>query len=68
MRCRLAASHDKIGFNVIPGDINDMADKIEVLYKDKKLRKTLGSNNRKLAEEKFDRNKTYLKIKELLEK
>lgn len=58
----------QIGFNVIPNDAHDMADKIEILYKDEALRKMLGSNNRKLAEQKFDRNKTYLKIKELLEK
>ncbi len=58
----------QIGFNVIPNDAKDMADKIEILYKDESLRKILGNNNRKLAEEKFDRSKTYLKIKELLEK
>lgn len=55
-----------IGYNVEAGE--ELADKIEILYKDKELRKRLGSNNRKLAEEKFDRKKAYLEIKNLLEK
>ena len=44
-----------------------MAEKIEILYKDKELRESLGKNNRKLAEEKFDRVKSYKEIKELIE-
>ena len=44
-----------------------MAEKIELLYKDKELRKRLGNNNRKLAEEKFDRRTTYKAIKKLIE-
>lgn len=56
-----------IGFNVACGDAHGVADKLEMLYNDKDLRIKLGNNNRKLAEEKFDRAKTYLKIKELIE-
>ena len=57
----------QIGFNVENSNPQEMAEKIELLYKDKELRKRLGENNRKLAEEKFDRNHTYKVIKELLE-
>ena len=57
----------QIGYNVENGDAKDLAAKLEMLYKDEKLRKRLGKNNRKLAEEKFNRNLTYMKIKELIE-
>ncbi len=56
-----------IGYNIENQDVNDLADKIEMLYKDKDLRERLGANNRKLAEEKFDRKKTYIEIKNLIE-
>lgn len=57
-----------IGFNIENGNPELMAEKILELYNDKNLRLELGKNNRKLAEEKFDRRKSYLKIKELIEK
>lgn len=57
----------QIGYNVECSNPEEMAEKIEVLYKDKQLRERLGMNNRKLAEEKFDRTKTYKQIKELIE-
>ncbi|MGI6701989.1 MAG: glycosyltransferase family 4 protein [Christensenellales bacterium] len=50
------------GYNCNNGDIKDIAEKIENLCKDEKLREAMGANNRKLAMEKFDRNKTYPKI------
>lgn len=56
-----------IGYNIENQDISDLANKIEELYKDKNLRDRLGANNRKLAEEKFDRRKTYIEIKKLIE-
>lgn len=55
-----------IGFNVENGNIVELAEKIEILYKDKDFRKMLGDNNRKLAEEKFDRKKTYLEIEKII--
>lgn len=55
------------GFNCINEDVIDISQKIEILYKDKKLREKMGKNNRKLAEEKFDRRKTYGKIIELID-
>lgn len=57
----------QIGFNSENGNAQDLAEKIEMLYNDKELRQRLGSNNRRLAEEKFDRKNTYTAIKNLLE-
>lgn len=57
----------QIGFNVEVANPVEMAEKIEELYKDKGLRERLGANNRKLAEEKFDRKHTYKEIKDLIE-
>lgn len=51
-----------IGFNCINGDIVDISNKIKKLIDNPNLRKEMGKNNRKLAEDKFDRNKTYLNI------
>ena len=55
----------KAGLNCENGNIKDIADKIELLIRDVKLRKKLGKCNRKLAEEKFDRNLTYSFITDL---
>lgn len=57
----------QIGFNVENGNAEELAEKIEILYNDKELRKRLGSNNRRLAEDKFDRKNTYIAIKNILE-
>ncbi len=57
----------QIGYNVENGNTVELAEKIELLYKDENLRERLGKNNRKLAEEKFDRARTYREIKELIE-
>lgn len=56
-----------IGFNIENENPEQMAQKILELYNNEELKLKLGNNNRKLAEEKFDRRKTYLKIKELIE-
>lgn len=55
-----------VGFNCKNGDIKDISEKIEKLYEDEKLRFDMGNNNRKLAEEKFDRKYTYPQIIELI--
>ena len=52
----------QIGYNIENGNSEDLAEAIEYLYKNENLRKRLGENNRKLAEEKFDRKITYYKI------
>ncbi len=58
----------QIGYNVEVSNPEELAEKIEMLYKDKSLRERLGKNNRCLAEEKFDRKNTYKIIKNILEK
>lgn len=57
-----------IGFNVEPGNPIKLAEKIEVLYNDKALREKMGSNNRRLAEERFDRSNSYKNIIKIIEK
>lgn len=66
MEYREIVNKYKIGFNCENGNINEIADKIEILINNKKLMKELGNNNRKLAEERFDREKTYKDIIELI--
>lgn len=56
----------KIGFNCNNKDFIDVAEKIEILIKDNSKIKKMGLNNRKLAEEKFDRKKTYGYIRNLI--
>ena len=57
-----------IGFNVENGNPEQMAEKILELYNNKSLREEMGKNNRRLAEEKFNRKNSYIQIKELIEK
>lgn len=59
---------NKIGFNCKNNNSKDLAKKMLTLYRNPELRKHMGRNNRLLAEEKFDRDKTYPKIVELIEK
>lgn len=56
----------EIGFNCKNSDSKDIADKIYKLYLSEELRIKMGKNNRKLAEEKFDRKKTYKKIMDVI--
>lgn len=58
----------QIGCNVENDDIEEIAYRIEFLYKNEEFRKSLGRNNRILAEEKFDRRVTYKEIVKLIEK
>ena len=44
----------------------EIAKKLEILIKNKKTREEMGKNNRKLAEEKFDRKQTYKEIIKLM--
>ena len=50
------------GINCINSDPEDLARKTELLYGDKELRLLMGRNNRRMAEEKFDRERTYPQI------
>lgn len=55
------------GFNCINENPKDISEKIELLINDKKKRASMGKGNRKLAEDYFDRNKTYERIINLIE-
>jgi len=56
-----------IGFNCEDNNPSDIAEKLITLYQADILRKTMGINNRKLAVEKFNREKTYESILSLIE-
>ena len=58
----------KMGINCKNNDSNDLAEKLEILIKDKNLRKKMGQNARRCAEEKFDRAKSYQEIYEIFTK
>lgn len=56
-----------MGFNCENNNPTDLADKLMKLCQDENFRKTMAYNSRRLAEDRFDRKKTYQKIFELLE-
>lgn len=56
-----------MGINCENGDAQGLADAFERLIKQPKLRVEMGYNNRRLAEERFDRGTTYQKICSLIE-
>ena len=56
----------KMGFNCQNGDAEVLADKLQRLIKDDKLRMEMGKNARKCAEEKFDRQNSYNKLISLI--
>lgn len=57
----------KSGLSSRPSEITGLVENLEILIKDTNLRKNMGLNNRRLAEEKFDRNITYNKILSVLD-
>lgn len=56
----------KAGVNCKNADVEDIANKLEILINDRVLRIRLGEGNRKLAIEKFNREATYKKIVSLI--
>ena len=52
----------KMGFNCISGNARDVADKIKCLTENETLRKEMGRNARRCAEERFDRDVTYKEL------
>lgn len=56
----------KAGFNCINGCALDLSEKLIDLINDEKLKEDMGRNNRKLAENLFNREKTYNKISNLM--
>lgn len=55
------------GINCDNGNAQAIAEAILKLYNDKQLRKTMGENSLKLAQEKFDRTVTYKNVISLIE-
>lgn len=56
----------QMGLNCNNSDASDLAQKLMLLLEDSELRKRMGKNGRKLAEEKFDRKTTYDAIYKLI--
>lgn len=52
----------EMGFNCRNNDPKDLADKLMLLVQDKNLIKNMALNSRRLAEERFDRSRTYPEI------
>ena len=57
---------DGFGVNIMPEDEEVLADAIERLYENEKMREEMGKQARKIAEEQFDRPESYKKIVELI--
>jgi glycosyltransferase involved in cell wall biosynthesis len=57
---------DGFGVNIEPEDVKILADAIEDLYKNEEKRFEMGKRAREIAEEQFDRPKSYKKIEEML--
>lgn len=64
---RKLISDYKCGFNCECENTDEVADAIETLYNDLRLREEMGRNSRRLAEDKFDRSKTYKEIIDTIE-
>lgn len=64
---RNKVEQDGFGINIMPEDVNVLADAIEKLYEDEAGRTEMGKRARNIAEEQFDRPQSYKKIIELIE-
>ncbi|MRH99168.1 glycosyltransferase [Kriegella sp. EG-1] len=60
--------NEKIGLNYVAGKDVDLAEKILKLLEDEKIMKQYGQNSRKIAESRFNRKSTNIKIVQLVEK
>ena len=65
---RAKVENDGFGINIEPEDAVVLADAVERLYRDEEERIKMGRRARMIAEEQFDRPKSYQKIMELIEK
>lgn len=65
---RKLVSDYNMGFNCKNGDAADMAQKLTMLMNSMELRKEMGRNSRRCAEERFDRQTTYQKILNMIQK
>ena len=57
---------DGFGINIEPEDVNILTDAIENLYENEDMRLEMGKKARQIAEEQFDRPKSYKKIEALI--
>ena len=58
---------DGFGVNIIPEDAGVLADAVEALYQDPEKRQRMGERARLIAEEQFDRPKSYQEITRMVE-
>ena len=58
---------DGFGVNIIPEDAGILADAVEALYQDPEKRQRMGKRARLVAEEQFDRPKSYQEILRMME-
>ena len=58
---------DGFGVNIIPEDAGILADAVEALYQDPEKRQRMGERARLIAEEQFDRPKSYQEILRMIE-
>lgn len=58
---------DGFGVNIIPEDAGVLADAVEALYQDPEKRQRMGKKARLIAEEQFDRPKSYKEILRMIE-
>lgn len=58
--------HYNIGFNCDNDNVEDLVNKLSILYKNEDLRIMMGNNHRIVAEKMFDRTYTYTKILDII--
>lgn len=63
---RRKVEQDGFGVNIEPEDVKILADAIEDLYEEEEKRLEMGKKARQIAEDQFDRPKSYRKIEELI--
>ena len=64
--CCTLISKNNVGINVSAEEPNKLAKAIEILYSSKEKCDEMGSNARRLAENKFDRETSYREIMNLV--
>lgn len=64
---RNKVERDGFGINIMPEDVDILADAIVKLYEDESGREEMGKRARQVAKEQFDRPESYKKIIELIE-
>ena len=56
-----------MGYNCVCGDAADLSDKLERLLKNADLRKEMGANARRCAEDRFDRENIYVNLQRVIQ-